>query len=64
MCKQKKTAQDMKEFNKDMENIRKKKRTEILEIKNYLNQIKNTVESHYNKGKTESQGLMTKWILK
>jgi hypothetical protein len=35
----------MKEINKDMENLRKKNQVEILEIKNSLNQIKNTVES-------------------
>jgi type VI protein secretion system component VasA len=43
----KKIAQIMKkEFNKDMENLRKKNQTEILEIKISLNQTKNTVESH------------------
>jgi hypothetical protein len=37
----KKTTQDMKEeFNKGMENIRKKNQTETLEIKSSLNQIK------------------------
>jgi phage shock protein A len=34
------------EFNKDMENLRKKNQTETLEIKSSLNQIKNTGESH------------------
>jgi hypothetical protein len=37
----------MKEdFNKDMENLRKKNQTDYLEIKIPLTQIKNTVESH------------------
>jgi hypothetical protein len=37
----------MKEdFNKDMENLRKKNQTETLEIKISLNQIKNTRESN------------------
>jgi hypothetical protein len=37
----------MKEqLNKDMENLRKKNQTEILEIKSHFNQIKNKVESH------------------
>jgi hypothetical protein len=37
----------MKEkFNKDMENLRKKNQTEMLEIKSSLNLIKNTEESH------------------
>jgi chromosome segregation ATPase len=41
------TAQDMKEeLNKDMENLRKKNQTKILEIKISLNQIKIIVESH------------------
>jgi hypothetical protein len=31
---------------KDKENIRKKNQTEILEIKSYLDWIKNIVESH------------------
>jgi hypothetical protein len=30
----------------DVENLRKKKQTEILEIKSSLNQTKNTVEGH------------------
>jgi hypothetical protein len=34
------------EFNKDMENLRKKNQTEILEIKSSLNQIKNIGKSH------------------
>jgi hypothetical protein len=34
------------EFNKDIENLKKKNQTEIPEIKRPLNQIKNTVESH------------------
>jgi hypothetical protein len=37
------------EFNKDMENLRKKNQTEILEIKSPFNQIKNTVEWHSNR---------------
>jgi hypothetical protein len=46
----KKTEQDMKEeLNKDMENHRKKKQIEILEIKSSLNQIKNTMECHHNR---------------
>jgi hypothetical protein len=28
------------EFNKDLENLREKNQTEIMEIKSYLNQIK------------------------
>jgi hypothetical protein len=34
------------ELNKDMENLRKKSQTEILEIKNPFSQTKNTVEGH------------------
>jgi hypothetical protein len=34
------------EFNKDMENFRKKNQTEILEIKSSLNQRENAVESN------------------
>jgi hypothetical protein len=34
------------EFNKDMENLRKKNHTETLEIKHSLKQIKNIGESH------------------
>jgi chromosome segregation ATPase len=37
------------EFNKDMENRRKNHQAEILEIKSSLNQIKNTVESHFSR---------------
>jgi hypothetical protein len=33
------------EFNKNMENLRKKNQTEILETKSSLNHIKNTGES-------------------
>jgi hypothetical protein len=33
------------EFNKDMENFRKKNQTEIMEVKSFLNHIKNTIES-------------------
>jgi uncharacterized protein Yka (UPF0111/DUF47 family) len=37
----------MKEaLNKDMENLRKKNQTKILERKSTFNQIKNTVEGH------------------
>jgi hypothetical protein len=37
----------MKEgLNKDMENLRKKNQTEILEIKSTYSQMKNTVEGH------------------
>jgi DNA anti-recombination protein RmuC len=43
----KKKAKDIKEeFNRDMKELRKKKETEILNIKSLLNQIKDTVESH------------------
>jgi hypothetical protein len=51
------------EFNKAMENLRKKNQTETLEIKCSLNQIKNTGESHSSKleeWKTEFQDLNTK----
>jgi chromosome segregation ATPase len=34
------------ELNKDMENIRRKNPTEILEIKSPYSQIKNTVDNH------------------
>jgi hypothetical protein len=37
------------EFNKDIENLRKKNQTENLEIKISLSQIKNTGESHYSR---------------
>jgi chromosome segregation ATPase len=41
------TTQNIKkELNKDMENPRKKTRTEIQEIKSYFSQTKNTVEGH------------------
>jgi hypothetical protein len=64
----KKTTQEMKEeFNKDMENLRKKIQTKILEIKIPFNELKNTVEGHSNsknKWKTESQGSKIKEMLK
>jgi hypothetical protein len=41
-----------KEFNKDMENLRKKNQTEILEIKISLKQIKNTMEIAASSTKT------------
>jgi hypothetical protein len=42
-----KTTQDMKEKDsKDLESLREKNQTEILEIKSPLNQLKNTLESH------------------
>jgi hypothetical protein len=34
------------ELNKDMENFGKNNQTDILEIKNLINKIKNRVESH------------------
>jgi hypothetical protein len=34
------------EFNKDIENLRKKNQAENLEIKRSLNQVKDRVESH------------------
>jgi chromosome segregation ATPase len=41
------TTQNIKEeLNKEMENLRKKNQTEILEIKSPISQTKNTVESH------------------
>jgi chromosome segregation ATPase len=41
------TTQNIKEeFNKEMENLRKKDQTEILETKCHFNQTKNTVEAH------------------
>jgi chromosome segregation ATPase len=41
------TIQDMKEeLNKDMENLRKKNQTKILEIKTPFSQIKHTVQGH------------------
>jgi predicted nucleic acid-binding Zn-ribbon protein len=36
----------MKKLNKDIENLRKKNQTEILEIKSPFSQIKNTVKGH------------------
>jgi hypothetical protein len=43
------TAQDMKKkFYKDIESLRENNQKEILEIKSSLNQVKNTVESHFN----------------
>jgi predicted nucleic acid-binding Zn-ribbon protein len=40
-------TQNIKErLNKDMENLRKKNQTEMLEIKSPFSQIKNTVEGH------------------
>jgi chromosome segregation ATPase len=43
------TTQNIKELNKDIENLRKKNQTEILEIKSPFSQIKNTVEGHSSK---------------
>jgi hypothetical protein len=44
------TTQNIKEeLNKDMENLRKKNQTEILEIKSPFSQTKSTVEGHYNR---------------
>jgi hypothetical protein len=41
------TTQNIKEkLNKDMENLRKKNQTELLEIKSPFKQTKNTVEGH------------------
>jgi chromosome segregation ATPase len=41
------TTQNIKEeLNTDMENLRKKNQTEILEIKSPFSQTKNTVEGH------------------
>jgi hypothetical protein len=41
------TTQNIKEdLNKDMENLRKKNQTEILEMKSPFSQTKNTVEGH------------------
>jgi SOS-response transcriptional repressor LexA len=41
------TTQNIKEeLNKDMENLRKKNQTQILEIKSPSIQTKNTVEGH------------------
>jgi hypothetical protein len=52
------TTQNIKEFNKDMENLRKKNQTEIQKIKSPFSQTKRIVEglsSRQNKWKTESQ---------
>jgi hypothetical protein len=38
------TAQNIKELNKGMENLRKKNQTEIMEIKSPFSQTENTVE--------------------
>jgi hypothetical protein len=55
------TTQNIKEeLNKDMESLRKKNQTEILEIKSPFSQTKNTVEAHSSRleqWKTESQCL-------
>jgi hypothetical protein len=41
------TTQNIKEeLNKDMENLRQKNQTEILEIKSPFSQTKNIVEGH------------------
>jgi hypothetical protein len=60
----KKTTQNIKEeLSKDMENLRKKNETKILQIKIPFSQTKNTVEGHsrnLNKWKTESQSLKIK----
>jgi hypothetical protein len=48
----------IEELNGDMETLRKKNQTEILEIKSPFSQTKNTEEGHYadkNKWKTKSQ---------
>jgi hypothetical protein len=37
------------EFNKDMENLRQKNKTETMEIKSSLNQVKNTGESDFSR---------------
>jgi hypothetical protein len=59
-----KTTEDInEEFNKDMENFRRKTQTETLEIKSSLIQIKNTGKCHsswLDQWKTESQDLKTK----
>jgi hypothetical protein len=55
----KKTEQDMKEeFNKDMENLRKKNQMEILEIKSSLNQIKNSAEIYSRRLEKEKEQSM------
>jgi chromosome segregation ATPase len=46
----KRTTQIIKEeLNKDLENLRRKNQTEILEIKSAYSQTKNTVEGHANR---------------
>jgi chromosome segregation ATPase len=46
----KRTTQNIKEeLNKDMENLRKKNQTEILEIKSPFSQIENIAEGHYSR---------------
>jgi Na+/phosphate symporter len=56
----KNTTQDMKEeYNKDMESLRKKNQTEILELKSPLNQLKSTVERYSIKCH-----LLANWIKK
>jgi chromosome segregation ATPase len=37
------------ELNKDIENLRRKNKTEILEIKSPFSQIRNRVEGHFSK---------------
>jgi hypothetical protein len=47
-------------MNKDMENLRRKNQTEILEIKSPFSQTKNTVDGHASrleKWRTEYQSL-------
>jgi hypothetical protein len=41
-----KTQTMKEELNNDMENLRKKNQTEILELKSPFSQTKNTVEEH------------------
>jgi hypothetical protein len=44
------TMQNTKEeLNEDMENLRKKNQTEILEIKSSFSQTKDTVEGHFSR---------------
>jgi hypothetical protein len=46
------TTQNLKkELNKDIENLRKKNQTEILEVKSLLSQTKNTVKGHSSRVK-------------
>jgi hypothetical protein len=40
------TTKNIKELNKDMENLRKKNQTEILETTSPFSQTKNTVEGY------------------